>query len=174
MKIPPIASVCGLSCRSCSVFIGSAEDPPRLLRLAGLLGLSPEEARCEGCRSSVVCASCASCSFRDCAEARGVPFCGACADYPCEALKTFQAERPHRRDLWKDQERIALVGPEAWEEEQAARYRCPACGTRNSAYDLACRACGRDPSCPYVEEHREALAGYLASRSPRSSGSGTS
>ena len=172
VAIPPTASVCGLFCRSCSVFIGSTEDPERLHRLAGLMGLSPEQVRCEGCRSAVLFAPCASCSFRDCAQSRGVAFCGACADYPCEDLKAFQAEKPHRRDLWKDQERIAQIGPEAWEEEQAIRYRCPACGTRNSAYDLACRGCGRDPSCPYVAEHREAVAGYLASRgTPRSSGS---
>jgi len=77
---------------------------------------------------------------------------------PVRPLKTFQAAMPHRRELWQDQARIQAIGCGPWLAEKRAQHACPGCGTLNSAYDLACRKCGRDPSCRYVETHRDAIA----------------
>ena len=53
-----------------------------------------------------------------CAADKGLEFCGECEEYPCEELKQFQAERPHRIELWESQERIAksdfLNGLKKW------------------------------------------------------------
>ena len=82
-------------------------------------------------------------------------------------LEAFVAERPHRADVYRDLARIAEIGEDAWIVEAAVRYTCPDCGTLNSAYDLTCRACGRDPSTPFVVEHRdEILARLLADSRP--------
>ena len=87
-------------------------------------------------------------------------FCGQCPEYPCADLKTFQAARPHRVELWKSQERIREAGYETWYAEMVAHYSCPACHTMNSAYDPACRKCGETPSCAYVRLHKEEIQRY--------------
>ena len=77
-------------------------------------------------------------------------------------METFQAARVHRIELWRAQERIQEVGYERWFEEMVARYACSQCGALNSAYDLVCRKCGADPSCAYVDAHREEILQYLS------------
>lgn len=61
---------------------------------------------------------------------------------------------PHRIELWKSQERIKEVGYEKWYAEMIEHYSCTECHTLNSAYDIACRKCGRTPSCNYVNLQR--------------------
>jgi hypothetical protein len=97
-----------------------------------------------------------------CAVERGLAFCGECVDYPCAQLETFGRERPHRAEIHQDLRRISEVGAEAWMEEKRRRYTCPRCGTINSAYDLKCRHCGREPGSAYLEEHREAVVKCLS------------
>jgi hypothetical protein len=71
-----------------------------------------------------------------CAAAKGVDFCGECAKYPCGDLRAFQAEMPHRIELWKSQARIKEAGYEKWYAEMIEHYSCQKCGTLNSTYDL--------------------------------------
>ena len=156
-----LSAVCGLYCPSCSVYIGTHEDPARLQWLSQKSGRPVEDILCHGCRSEKRYYHCDECKFVACAAEKEIEFCGECPDYPCEELKTFQAERPHRRDLWQDQQRIVEVGCEQWFQEKAARYSCPECGTINSAYDLACRKCGAEPSCEYVKDHRPQIEAHL-------------
>ena len=157
-----LSAVCGLFCPSCTVFIGTNEEPQRLEAIADRFGQPVEAWRCQGCRSEKRSYYCENmCHMATCAAEKGLEFCGECEAYPCEELKKFQAERPHRIELWESQERIAEVGFFQWFEERMAHYSCPDCGTINSAYDLACRACGREPSCRYVELHRDVIETYL-------------
>ena len=158
------AAVCGLYCGACALFIATAEDAERLGQLAARLRLSVEEARCYGCRSERRSAFCRSCGIAACAAERGVEFCSFCTAYPCEELRKFQAERPHRIELWDDLERIRTDGCEAWLRRIRAHHTCPRCRTINSAYDLTCRKCGHAPSCDYVAEHGEAVKRFLADR----------
>lgn len=157
-----LAAVCGLYCEACSLYIATREDPARLTRLAAQFGLSEEEVACHGCRSDKRGPYCRVCHMEKCARQRGVDFCSACGDYPCAELKAFQAERPHRRELWESLERIRDRGWECWLEEMRRHYACPACGTLNSAYDAACRKCGTEPSCEYVARHGEVIQEFLA------------
>ena len=160
-----LAAVCGLFCPACGVFIGTREDPGRLAKLAQRLGKSIKEMQCNGCRSDRRCFYCESkCTMAKCAATKGVDFCGECAEYPCQDLKAFQAELPHRIELWKSQERIKEVGYEKWYTEMIEHYSCPKCRTINSAYDLKCRTCGEEPSCAYVSRHRKAIEQFLANR----------
>lgn len=160
-----LAAVCGLFCPACSVFIGTKEDPARLNVIAQRVQRPVEELRCNGCRSEKRCFYCESkCIMAKCAAAKGVDFCGACADYPCKELKAFQAAMPHRIELWKSLERIKEVGYEKWYAEMIEHYSCPKCRTLNSAYDLKCRKCGEEPSCGYVTKHWKEIRQFLANR----------
>ncbi|NMC49777.1 MAG: DUF3795 domain-containing protein [Desulfovibrio sp.] len=159
-----LAAVCGLCCAACSWFIAADEDPERLKRLAAQRNWTVEESRCRGCRSEKRLPYCGTCRMSACAAQRGIEFCGECEEYPCEDLKRFQAAMPHRIELWANLDRIGSVGCRQWLEEIRKHYACPQCGTINSAYDLTCRKCGRDPSCRYVAAHRQAIEQYLKKR----------
>ena len=89
-----------------------------------------------------------------CAAEKAINFCSECSEYPCAELKAFQAQMPHRNELWTSQERIKEVGFKKWYGEMIEHYSCPECQTINSAYDLACRKCGAAPSCNYVNLHQ--------------------
>lgn len=41
---------------------------------------------------------------------------------------------------------------------------CSQCGTINSAYDLKCRACDTEPSCAYVDRHKDEILSYLSKK----------
>lgn len=155
------AAVCGLYCEACTLYIATFEDPKRLKDLAQRFGVSEAEVRCLGCRSDKRGPYCKICKMFDCAARQDLRFCGECAQYPCADLRQFQSELPHRLELWQDLERIRDSGVMAWRTHAKANHSCPDCGTINSAYDLDCRHCGRSPSCPFVERHRQAIEAVL-------------
>ncbi len=160
-----LAAVCGLFCPACHIFIGTTEDPARLAAMARRFQRSLEEMQCNGCRSEKRCFYCETkCMMAKCASAKGVKFCGDCAEYPCEDLRKFQAEAPHRIELWKSHERRKEVGLEKWYLEMLDKYSCPQCHAINSAYDLTCRKCGNDPSCEYVRRNKAAIEKHLQAK----------
>ena len=156
-----LAAVCGLYCGACSILIGTAEDPARLKRFAERVHLSEEAVRCHGCRSGKRWPYCDSCKMFACAAEKGIDFCSDCGDYPCNELTRFQAEMPHRLDLWVDLDRIRSVGHGRWVEEVKEKYACPQCQVINSAYDLSCRSCGAEPGSEFVAKHKQTIERYL-------------
>jgi hypothetical protein len=162
--MPALASVCGLYCGACSAYLATREDPARLEQLASRLGQTPEETRCEGCRSGTLSKHCRSCKLAACATERGHAFCGECPEFPCAPFEAFRSALPHRRDILADMSRITGVGTAAWLEEIPKRYACEVCGTINSAYDLACRFCRESPGNDYIREHGEAIRTHLSRR----------
>ncbi len=153
-----LAAVCGLFCPACSLFIGSTEDSERLRMISKRFQLPSEELECHGCRSEKRGLYCRNyCKMTKCAAEKGIDFCGECQEYPCEELKTFQAQMPHRIELWESQERIKKVGYKKWYQEMIEHYSCPECHTINSAYDMKCWKCGTTPSCNYVRLHKEEI-----------------
>ena len=159
-----LAAVCGLFCPSCTLYIGTYDDPARLQWLAGRFGCPVDELACHGCRSDKRAYYCEeTCTFVSCAAEKGIDFCGECAEYPCEPLKAFQTEMSHRIELWEHHQRIREVGFEQWFTEMRDRYACPECQTINSAYDIACRSCGTTPSCAYVSAHQEDITAFMQS-----------
>ena len=147
---------------TCSVFIGTREDPARLKKIAERLQRPVEElnATAAGQKRCFYCET--KCTMAKCASEKGIDFCGECTKYPCEELRAFQAELPHRIELWKSLERIKEAGYEKWYEEMIEHYSCPKCRTINSAYDLSCRKCGTNPSCAYVSLHKDKIIQHLA------------
>lgn len=160
-----LAAVCGLFCPACHVYIATREGPEQLAMLARRYQKPLEELRCRGCRTEERCFYCETvCFMARCAAGKGLDFCGDCADYPCEGLKKFQAQAPHRIELWESHARRKEAGWKTWYAEMTEHYACPQCRTVNSAYDLTCRKCGHDPSCAYVGLHKEEIMEFLAQR----------
>jgi hypothetical protein len=108
------AAVCGLYCPACSVFIATQEDPARLKFLADMGGITPEEMRCNGCRSDKRIPYCDNCKLYPCAQEKGIDFCGECDEYPCDDLKEFQSLAPHRFELWEAHDEIVKIGYAKW------------------------------------------------------------
>jgi predicted RNA-binding Zn-ribbon protein involved in translation (DUF1610 family) len=159
-----LAAACGLFCPSCLVYIAARETSEEREKIVQNLQLPAEDLKCDGCRSANRFAYCDTCKMAACAAEKGIDFCGGCADYPCDDLRTFQAAMPHRLELWQAQARIQEVGHEQWFVEMLEHYACPQCGTLNSAYHPACRECGTTPSCAYVGLHRAEIVAHPASR----------
>ncbi len=152
-----LAAVCGLYCESCTLYIATRDDPQRLTHLANRFQLTEEEMTCYGCRSDKRSPYCEQCKIFSCAAERGIDFCGDCTEYPCDELKQFQAERPHRIELFDDLKQIKAVGCQRWLKEIRGNYTCPECQCINSAYDLKCRKCGNEPSCNFVAKYKETI-----------------
>jgi hypothetical protein len=153
-----LTGVCGLFCPSCIVFIAQRETPEIQKGIADKFNISVEMLKCDGCRGEnrfIYCEQ--KCEMAPCATDKGLDFCVECEEYPCEIIKTFQAEMPHRLELWASQDRIKEVGHDKWFDEMMEHYSCEECGTVNSAYHPICRDCGTEPSCKYVEKHKEEI-----------------
>lgn len=165
-----LAAVCGLFCPACTLYIGTTENEPhRLKAVADSYHTSPEVWKCYGCRSKKRGYFCKNeCKMVDCAKEKGVEFCVECDEYPCQELRTFKEQRPHRIELWENQRRIKEVGYARWYGEMLDHYACPQCGTLNSAYDLKCRSCRAEPSCAYVDRHKNDILDYLSKQRDRS------
>jgi hypothetical protein len=156
-----LAAVCGLFCPSCSLFIGTVEDPELLKTMSKRIQHPIEEVECHGCRSEKRAYYCNdNCKMTKCAAEKGIDFCAECSEYPCVELKNFQSEMPHRIELWESQKRIKEAGYEKWYSDMIEHYSCPTCLTVNSAYDIACRKCGTSPSCNYVKLHKDKITQY--------------
>jgi hypothetical protein len=160
-SLPDTAGACGPCCDVCPLYIATRETPDRLPALAARMSWAVEDTHCDGCRAARRSPFCSTCDLRDCAEGRGLQFCGECTDYPCAALEEFQRERPHRSEIFQYLERIAEVGVEAWQDEIKARYSCPSCGTLNGWYALECRNCGHKPGSAFVADHQAAIMEML-------------
>lgn len=157
------AAVCGLFCPSCSLFIGSNEDPEMLQQLAEKRQCSVEDLKCHGCRSEQLSFFCREkCTMKQCAAEKEIDFCGECPEYPCDELQSFQALMPHRIELWESHQRIQDVGYEKWYLEKLEHYACPECHTINQIYSSSCRKCGNSPSSNYFDRHQAEIHSYLA------------
>lgn len=159
-----LVSVCGLFCISCGIYTSTQENnTENLHRIADRTKIPFADIKCNGCRSETLTAYCKNCHMRKCAAEKGIDFCGECTDYPCQELKEFQSQMPHRAELWKSQQRIKEIGWEKWYLEMAEYYSCKACGTMNGWYDFKCRNCGNTPGSQFVENNLEALKSILKS-----------
>jgi hypothetical protein len=157
-----LAAVCGLFCPACTIYIGTREDPARLKMMAQMQIIPADQMKCYGCHSETRIPHCENCKMVKCASEKGIDFCIECEEYPCEELNKFQAEAPHRIELWQSLERIKEAGYEKWFEEMTAHYSCPQCQTINSAYDIACRKCGATPGSNYAARHSEEVIAFLS------------
>lgn len=145
-----LLAACGLYCGACYHYRASFYESDRLLEEAARRGRDPQGFTCRGCRSDAlyIHAGCAQCEIRACADGRGVPHCGLCADFPCERLWAFQGDgRVHHRDILVELVRLRERGAKAWLAAQAEMWKC-SCGESYSWYEETCHHCG-EPLASY-------------------------
>lgn len=148
---------CGLYCGSCGVYLATRSGGEELEQLAQRFGLAPEEMRCEGCSSDVLFTHCRSCEFRDCTAGKGIENCEDCAEWPCEKLKNFQTQMPHRAELFESAAYRKENGLDAWAEKMKADYSCQSCGAINSPYYVKCKQCGNMPGNDFIGRNLELI-----------------
>lgn len=151
------AAYCGLYCDSCSLYIGTTQDPQRLQQLSAKFNKPIEEMKCMGCRSDTLSFSCKNCEMKACIKQKNLTFCSECSEYPCQILIKFQSEMPHRLELFESLDYIKENGIDKWFEKMNSDYSCSQCGSINSPYEFNCRKCGFTPSSDYVKRNRQTI-----------------
>ena len=164
IKQPETSSYCGVFCKSCPLYIGTTEEPERLELLAAMMDKKTEDLKCHGCRSDTVSYYCADCRLKNCAENRDLSNCRQCGEYPCSSLKEFQAEMPHRAELWDSLDILENEGYDSWVDKLTKNYTCSKCSTLNTAYDISCRSCGNIPGSDFYERNSEKIKQHLSRR----------
>lgn len=155
------AAICGLFCESCSLYIGTTQDPQRLEFLASKYNKPIEEMKCTGCRTENLSFYCKTCEMKTCIKEKNLTFCSECDEYPCQILIEFQKQLPHRLELFESLDYIRDNGVDKWVENMRANYSCVECGTINSPYEFNCRSCGHTPSSEFVKRNREQIVEML-------------
>ncbi len=100
---------------------------------------------CRGCRSDslYIHPGCAACRIRACAQAKGLPHCGSCAEMPCHVLLAFREDgHAHHLEILRNLVELNRIGPGEWLTAQEKRWRC-SCGMAFSWYERSCHSCGR-------------------------------
>jgi len=112
---------CGLPCFECYLYFAQFDQGLAEL-IAGLLDLSPDEAKCKGCRAEN--GKCThlpmECRVYKCIEKTNMKTCAECSDFPCEYLHPYrdQAEKWHNTKVYN----LCLIkklGLEKWAKEEA-------------------------------------------------------
>jgi Protein of unknown function (DUF3795) len=97
-----LLAACGLYCGACYHYRASFYEADRLQTEAARRGQKPVGFPYQGCRSEALYIHpfCARCDIRACADAKGIPHCGLCAEFPCARIKAFQSDgHVHHRDV---------------------------------------------------------------------------
>lgn len=164
MNNTDLASACGFYCGSCGIFLATQEeDSEKILQYAVVLNQTFEETLCDGCGAERKSKHCAEmCTFIDCKVKKGVSFCTACTNFPCQALKDFKSKMPHRAEIIESQYKMLEIGIENWLIEMKDYFSCRQCKTVNSAYHLICRKCGNTPGSMFVMRHKDLIEKYLS------------
>lgn len=120
------AAICGLFCGICPSYPNS----------------------CEGCLSSHVAESCASCGngFRTCVAEHGVTRCFECKEFPCARLEDFSHNHIengicHHEHVIEDLSRMKEIGVTEWVEEQVEAHSCKECNELIPWSEHSCTKC---------------------------------
>lgn len=144
-KTDTLIGYCGLYCGACPHYRASLPEGAHLLAEAAREGREIAGYACRGCRSDnlYIHPGCAACRIRGCAQAKGLPHCGLCAEMPCDELLAFRDDgHAHHLDIQRNLAELSRIGPGAWLAAQEERWQC-GCGMAYSWYENSCRRCGR-------------------------------
>lgn len=148
-------AICGLFCESCGIYIATQErNDAELERIAYMMKTNKEEIKCNGCRSTVLSPHCRECEFKRCTKEQNVLNCEDCSKYPCDTLKIFQKQMPHRAELFESANYRKANGIDKWISKMNKDYECKACGYINSPYYGSCKKCGNDPANDFINRNK--------------------
>lgn len=119
---------CGLDCFNCPVYLAGDNQDLRM-RIAQNLGIPPEKAVCQGCRSEngtiAFLNMTEPCNVYRCIEKKDIDFCSDCSDFPCDHLHPYAesaSQRPHNTKVFN----LCLIkkmGLDSWAETKAKSVR---------------------------------------------------
>jgi hypothetical protein len=134
-------AVCGLYCGACRVV--QADEGGYTDALAEEWGRKPEDLVCHGCKSEVTASFCRDCTFRSCAQSKGIEYCFECGEFPCTTLIDFRDDKSvHHSAVLRNSEAMRQQGVVQWLRDQKERWLCSACGTAFWWYAKVCKTCG--------------------------------
>ena len=152
---PDFASLCGLYCGVCAIYIAHRDNNKKLKEkllnlykgetpgkgtLPNSQNLSTEDIKCCGCLSDDRFMHCQQCEIRNCNRKKGYAGCHECSDFPCQFIEDFSMAVgkkvilravPYRRKY----------GTEKWIQNEEARYVCPDCSNKVFRGAMRCNQC---------------------------------
>jgi len=119
---------CGMDCFNCQAYL-AGEDADLRAAISARLGLSPEAAKCEGCRNAggiiAFLGDREPCAVFRCTADEKISFCFECGGFPCDLLHPYAdraSVRPHNTKLFN----LCLIkkmGIDRWATEKARTVR---------------------------------------------------
>ena len=103
-----LIAYCGLNCAQCEAYMATQENDLQKREAVAKKwaaeydapGLTARDIVCNGCASleGPWFSHCSECSFRNCAQSKGVASCAVCEEYPCSDLAGFLNAVPMAKD----------------------------------------------------------------------------
>ncbi|MCF8057269.1 MAG: DUF3795 domain-containing protein [Desulfocapsa sp.] len=128
MDYKMMTAPCGIDCFNCALYAAETNEKLRVT-IAERMGISPELARCGGCRQEkgkiTAVGLSAPCKVFSCISAKGLDLCCECSDFPCDNLHPYADKadsRPHNTKVFN----LCLIkkmGWEKWATEKAKSVR---------------------------------------------------
>jgi hypothetical protein len=124
MDYKQMTSPCGLDCFNCPMYLAN-EDMELRANMSERLNISPESARCKGCRNEggaiPFLGDRKPCAVFSCTGRKGIRYCYECADFPCDHLHPYADQasvRPHNTKLF-NLCLIKKIGIDQWAKGKA-------------------------------------------------------
>ena len=151
-------SYCGLYCGACEVLHANLKGLVEMK--AKEWNVSPEDIKCNGCKSGIISVYCRKCEIRNCSRSKNLEYCFQCKDYPCNMLIKFRNDGyAHHSVILYNLNMIREKGIGSWLEYQEQRWKCPDCGEIYTWYDRECFNCGNSlVSCEDEKKIRDSFS----------------
>ena len=119
---------CGINCALCT-------------------GYQRKKNACPGCRQGALPnTSCQKCVIKNCetVQKSASGFCFECETFPCARMKALQKRyrTKYKTDIFKNLDSIKTDGMDAFLQNQAEIWTCPACGALLCMHRSVCLHCG--------------------------------
>ncbi len=128
MDYRQMTSPCGLDCFNCPMYLAN-EDMKLRENISRRLNMSPEAARCKGCRNEAGIISPLGdnkpCAVYDCTIKKSIAYCYECIDFPCDRLHPYADKasvRQHNTKLFN----LCLIkkmGVDEWARNKALNVK---------------------------------------------------
>lgn len=124
MDIKQMTAPCGLDCFNCPMYLAKENEEMRNA-IAKNIGVSPEQAICNGCRNEngtiAFLNMTEPCNVYKCIKEKDISFCCDCPDFPCDHLHPYAdkaSQVPHNTKVFN----LCLIkkmGLEEWAKTKA-------------------------------------------------------
>ena len=119
---------CGMDCLVCSVHLKKKKP-------------------CSGCLSDDAGKPerCKDCKIKLCAQAKGISYCFACADFPCQGIHNLEKSYKKRDhlSLLENSQVVKDKGLEFFLQSEKNKWSCADCQGVISLHDKTCSECGK-------------------------------